>query len=346
MLNLPAMLLLLASPNTAAGAAAATTVIEGAAETFKGAVLTASSLIGPPKELGGAVHASGKCDVRWFEQSVDHFGFQTKRGSDPLWPEKETYLQRYFFCDGAWRGPGAPIFFYLGNEDNVELYVNNTGLMWETAPSSGALLIFAEHRYYGESLPYPDGTPGCMNPLSTDQALADFAVLIDFLRTSLGAEDSAVVGFGGSYGGMMATWFRLKYPHMVDGVIAASAPIWTFQNMAPPYDDAGFMRIVTDDASPKRGSPENCAANFRLAQPLVARLARTIKGRGLLAEAFRTCHPLNSTAEAMGLIGWMQGPWSTLAMGNFPYPSSYLIHGREPPLPAWPVKVMVEPMRI
>ena len=65
--------------------------------------------------------------------------------------------------------------------------------------------------------------------LSTDQALADFAYLIDHLRVSLNAENSPIVGFGGSYGGMMAAWFRLKYPHMIDGVIAASAPIWTFQ---------------------------------------------------------------------------------------------------------------------
>ena len=43
--------------------------------------------------------------------------------------------------------PG-PIFFYFGNEDNVELYVNHTGLMWESAEEFGAALVFAEHRFY------------------------------------------------------------------------------------------------------------------------------------------------------------------------------------------------------
>jgi hypothetical protein len=41
---------------------------------------------------------------------------------------------------------------YAGNEADVTLYVNNTGLMWENAAVFNALLIFAEHRYYGNLL--------------------------------------------------------------------------------------------------------------------------------------------------------------------------------------------------
>jgi hypothetical protein len=32
-------------------------------------------------------------------------------------------------------------------------YVNATGLIWEQAPKFGALVVFAEHRYYGETQP-------------------------------------------------------------------------------------------------------------------------------------------------------------------------------------------------
>ena len=44
----------------------------------------------------------------------------------------------------------GPIFFYLGNEADVGLYVNATGLMWEHAARFGALMVFAEHRYDGQ----------------------------------------------------------------------------------------------------------------------------------------------------------------------------------------------------
>jgi pimeloyl-ACP methyl ester carboxylesterase len=49
------------------------------------------------------------------------------------------------------------------------------------------------------------------------QALADYAVLIEKLRHEWESPDSAVIGFGGSYGGMLAAWFRMKYPNMLDG---------------------------------------------------------------------------------------------------------------------------------
>jgi lysosomal Pro-X carboxypeptidase len=54
--------------------------------------------------------------------------------------------------------------------------------------------------------------------LSSEQALADFAYyLTSFKETTKGAANSPVIAFGGSYGGMLAAWFRVKYPHVCDG---------------------------------------------------------------------------------------------------------------------------------
>lgn len=96
----------------------------------------------------------------------------------------------------------------------VLLYVNATGLMWENAKEFGAMLIFAEHRYYGESLPFGADTFKHMQWLTTEQALADYASLIYDLKSKRSLEDVPVIGFGGSYGGMLGAWGRLKYPHV------------------------------------------------------------------------------------------------------------------------------------
>ena len=58
--------------------------------------------------------------------------------SSPL--PQYTFKQRYFSYDKYFK-PGGPIFFYFGNEDYVDLYVNHTGLMWENAEEFGAMLV-------------------------------------------------------------------------------------------------------------------------------------------------------------------------------------------------------------
>ena len=51
-------------------------------------------------------------------------------------------------------------------------YLNNSGFQWETAAQMDAVLVFAEHRYYGKSKPF-EGEELWQNMqyLSTDQAL-------------------------------------------------------------------------------------------------------------------------------------------------------------------------------
>jgi lysosomal Pro-X carboxypeptidase len=62
--------------------------------------------------------------------------------------------------------------------------------------------------------------------LTSEQALADYAYLIDHIRSSIqGAEESQTIVFGGSYGGVLAAYFRIKYSHIVAGAHASSAPI-------------------------------------------------------------------------------------------------------------------------
>ena len=62
---------------------------------------------------------------------------------------------------------------------------------------------------------------------------------------------------------MLAAWFRIKYPNAVDGVLAASAPIWSFVGLQPAYDENAFYKIVTRDASTAGGATDACATNVK-----------------------------------------------------------------------------------
>ena len=139
-------------------------------------------------------------------------------------------------------------------------------LVWDIAPLFNAMVVFGEHRYYGKSLPYgnesyatPDKSKSnCYKNdrslfdllaryLTSGQALADYAYLLDYIRTTIkGAEQSQTVVFGGSYGGMLAAYFRIKYPHVVAGAHAASAPIL---QMTTPCESFSRVRIFYSENS-------------------------------------------------------------------------------------------------
>ncbi|ETV97780.1 hypothetical protein H310_09132 [Aphanomyces invadans] len=268
-----------------------------------------------------------RCEEHFILQPLDHFDASS-----------DLFSQRYFVCDEfAALDANPPIFFYTGNEGNVELYLNHTGLMWESAPTFGARLVFAEHRYFGQSLP-PQRANQSRHEYaahcSSQQALADNAVLLNHLRANT---LTRVIAFGGSYGGMLAAWMRLKYPHLVQGAIASSAPMLSFLGFNPPMDMESFSRVVTYDASPAAGSAPRCAPNIKRVWPLVFGLGDSHEGRTKLASVFQLCQPLQSPDDVAALTDWLKDAYDTLAMGNYPYPSSYMTNG-ERLLPAFPMR--------
>lgn len=64
------------------------------------------------------------------------------------------------------------------------MFYNNTGLMFELAKEWNALVFFAEHRYYGQTLPFGQNsfTPTNMQWLTSEQALADYAQLLRWFK--------------------------------------------------------------------------------------------------------------------------------------------------------------------
>ena len=74
----------------------------------------------------------------------------------------------------------------------------------------------------------------------------DYVELIKFIRTEYNMEDKACVTFGGSYGGMLAAWLRIKFPAVFQGALAASAPFLYFKD-APSAPEYFYGEICTKD---------------------------------------------------------------------------------------------------
>ena len=282
------------------------------AEVHAGAVRLSSAPARLPRTAGHPGVAN--CTLNYFTQDIDHFSFSaTPTGAT-------TYQQRYYTYDKYWKkdATGA-IFFYNGNEADVTLYVEHTGLMWENAARFNARIVFAEHRYYGESQPFGNASRNgeFLEYMTHDQAAADYATLAYALATEAGVRQPVIL-FGGSYGGMLAAWLRIKYPGTFAGAIAASAPLGFFSGTTPAYDNETYWQVVTADASAVHGAAPACAANVRAAFSALYAQGETPAGRAKLSSTFQLCSPLESTNDVDQMAVTLHlNAWDTMAMGNY-----------------------------
>mmetsp|Transcript_44411 Transcript_44411/g.121026 ORF Transcript_44411/g.121026 Transcript_44411/m.121026 type:complete len:469 (+) Transcript_44411:70-1476(+) len=304
---------------------------------------------------------TANCTERWATVEANHFVWAAPvDGAD----YDDTFAMRYFTNTEYWGGPGYPIWFYTGNEANVEQYVNATGLMWENAAEHQAMLVFAEHRFYGQTWPCGGeeaAQEDCLHLLTTEQAAADYVELLALIKSGAAAADiapcptSPVIAFGGSYGGMLAAWVRMKYPGTFNGAISASAPILGFIGTALDgeghgfYDDggAGYWDIVQADTTQEKGAAPACSANLGAGFELIAKMSTDSAGRAALSDAFGLCPDAQvldeSDADGYRLQMWVLYAFDDYAMGNYPFASTYL-EGPDAlsPLPPFPMRAACE----
>lgn len=266
-------------------------------------------------------------DTKYYVQKLDHFSYG----------KNKTFKQRYLVSDKYWK-PGQPIFFYCGNEGDITWFCNNTGFMWDIAEEFNAMLVFGEHRFYGESLPFGNTSyksPEHLGYLSSEQALADFSTMLENIRKNRkGAEKSPVIAIGGSYGGMLAAWLRMKFPNVVAGAIASSAPILQFQDITPCET---FYKITSDDF---KREGESCFNSIKESWDVIYHKGKTSSGRNNLTKTFHLCKPLKHEEDVVHFRDWLSGTWVNLAMVNYPYAASFL-----EPLPAWPIKAVCKTLQ-
>ena len=96
------------------------------------------------------------------------------------------------------------------------------------------LFYVLEHRFYGESQPFPDWTTESLRYLNVTQALADMNDFITAMNTQInakyGGSNRKWVTIGGSYPGAMSAWFKTSFPNSAVAAWSSSGVILPIRN--------------------------------------------------------------------------------------------------------------------
>jgi dipeptidyl-peptidase-2 len=178
--------------------------------------------------------------------------------------------------------------------------------------------------------------------LNIDQALEDYAVIITSLQQEYNLTGSNAVPWiavGGSYGGVLSAFIRVRYPNLISGAIAASAPIKYISNQV----DYSFFAAATQDYSNYDAS---CVTNIRSAYAALESMISAAQYQDI-AKAMNLCAvpvgpgqppgPNQPTTEHVLL--WTVNSLLSLAQFDYPYPTNF-----EAPLPGFPVNTACDIM--
>ncbi|CAH9116668.1 unnamed protein product [Cuscuta epithymum] len=255
----------------------------------------------------------------YYKQTLDHFNYAPQ--------SYDTFDQRYIVNSQHW-APGGSILAWLGAEAPIDDDPAFAGFLTDIAPRFKALVIYIEHRFYGKSIPFGTMDDAMKNEtlrgyFNSAQALADYAQVLLHVKDEYNTRKSPVIVVGGSYGGMLAAWFRLKYPHIALGALASSAPILYFDNITP--QDAYFSTVSKDF----REVSESCYQTIRKSWSAIDKYASTKNGLRILSRKFNLCKKLNSSDDAEVLKNHLGGMYASTAQYNAPpgYPVTKVCGG-------------------
>ena len=254
---------------------------------------------------------------------IDHF--------NPYMKEPAVFQQRMLISEKFFDEESGPILVYTGNEGPIDQFWNNTGFVMELAEAFNGYIVFIEHRFYGKSLPFGDAWMQVYNYqyLTVEQAIADYAVILTNLKAKLGNKNRKVIAFGGSYGGILTAYMRFKYPNIIDGGLAASAPIY-------PMGKYDFYRAVTEDCGRYNSQ---CPVKVRQAFAAIMKLRdEGDTGFAKITSMFSLCGTLTEKNFQHFLL-YVRNIFTIMAMADYPYPASFLGN-----LPAYPINQACDTM--
>ena len=213
--------------------------------------------------------------VMFFTQKTDHFNPTDLR----------TWKQAFVVVDKFYK-PGGPVIFELGGEGPMDDKISPRNLAYNLTKIHNGLLVSMEHRYYGQnrSIPVDKLTIDNLQYLTSRQALADYANFIKTNSLRIQGEplpnNSRWITFGGSYSGALSAWMRYKYPELVFGAHASSAPVLA-------QIDFWKYGYAVDSGLPKiRGGSKLCADNWSKAITAFDNLVETSSNLSFVKHMF------------------------------------------------------------
>eukprot|EP00124_Ichthyophonus_hoferi_P004826 Ihof_evm1s589 gene=Ihof_evmTU1s589 len=222
---------------------------------------------------------------RWFSQWKDHL--------DP-YGSGDTWQQRYQVND-TYGTPDGPAFLLLGGEGPIGAKFLSDSALMDTAKLYGATVFQLEHRFYGESQPFGDTSTNHLRLLHSQQALADAAWFVQWVNSKRSpynniSNNSKWVVFGGSYSGALSAWMRLKYPHLIAGSVASSAPVHIV------VDFSAYLQVVQTSLSTTNHGAL-CVKRIAKATKEIERLIVTEEGRQEVAKELKLCAPIRESSK-------------------------------------------------
>jgi len=222
--------------------------------------------------------ASAQIETRWFNTRLDHFNVLNRRTFDLRYTaNREVYIS------------GGPLFIYITGEFDLYDTFVEAGAVYEIAADLNGYVFGLEHRYFGQSRPTEDTSVENLQWLNVHQAVADIAAFISFLKENYyEAQNSRIILWGRGYGGSLAAWARQKYPNLVDGVWASSAPInAVLQN--PSFMRNAFYTMWSIGDVPCGTIMENA---FRIIEEAIRTDNTT-----WVSERLNLCSPINTQSD-------------------------------------------------
>ncbi|KDQ14566.1 hypothetical protein BOTBODRAFT_345995 [Botryobasidium botryosum FD-172 SS1] len=186
-----------------------------------------------------------------FDQLIDHDN-----------PDLGTFKQRYYFSYEYYE-EGGPIILSTPGEGPLEGHhgsVTNGSINGVIAQANNAAAVMIEHRFFGQSNPYPDLSEESFRVHTLEQTISDLvyfatnAVLPMPGGDSVGADKAPWILIGGSYAGALVSWTMNARPgvfwagYSSSGVVQAISYYWGYfepiRQYMPKNCSADIERVI------------------------------------------------------------------------------------------------------